>query len=217
MEFLLVIPIGFYLLFLIPAFMFTWEGSVFDGIGCYGWICMFVGFPGALLALIIKCIIGLVKIPGEMKRAQERRIREQKKRNQQRIREEQEAIRLKEYNKSLSEKREKIYPNSPVTREIVEIITKKKELPYSIEINNAGLTFRFENMVQSYVFRAHGLPDMDQNEEMIFAEVLNKKLNNQYLVNEMEKYHSFTHSDGTLGGYKMHIGTKMELKVTRTF
>ena len=62
MEFLLIIPIGLYMLVFIPAFMFTWEGSVFEGIGCYGWFCMLVGFPGALLALLIKGIIKLFKL-----------------------------------------------------------------------------------------------------------------------------------------------------------
>lgn len=217
MEFLLIIPIVLYMLVFIPAFMFTWEGSVFGGIGCYGWFCMLVGFPGALLALLIKGIIKLFKIPGELKAEEERQRRAQQQVVEQRRREEQEAKNKRIYQDSLIEKRDKIYPNSPVTREIVEIITQGKELPHSIELNNAGLTFYFENSTKSYVYRTHGLPDMDQNEEKIFADVLNQKLSNRYSITEMTKYHSFKHSDGTLDGYTMHIGTKMLLKTTRTF
>lgn len=217
MEFLLIIPIGLYMLVFIPAFMFTWEGSVFEGIGCYGWFCMLVGFPGALLALLIKGIIKLFKLPGELKAEEERQKRAQQQAVEQRRREEQEAKNKRIYQDSLIEKRDKIYPNSPVTREIVEIITQGKELPHSIELNNAGLTFYFENFTKSYVYRTHGLPDMDQNEEKIFADVLNQKLSNRYSVTEMTKYHSFKHSDGTLDGYTMHVGTKMLLKTTRTF
>lgn len=217
MEFLLIIPIGLYMLVFIPAFMFTWEGSVFEGIGCYGWFCMLVGFPGALLALLIKGIIKLFKLPGELKAEEERQRRAQQQAVEQRRREEQEAKNKRIYQDSLIEKRDKIYPNSPVTREIVEIITQGKELPHSIELNNTGLTFYFENSTKSYVYRTHGLPDMDQNEERIFADVLNQKLSNRYSITEMTKYHSFKHSDGTLDGYTMHIGTKMLLKTTRTF
>lgn len=205
------------MLVFIPAFMFTWEGSVFEGIGCYGWFCMLVGFPGALLALLIKGIIKLFKLPGELKAEEERQKRAQQQAVEQRRREEQEAKNKRIYQDSLIEKRDKIYPNSPVTREIVEIITQGKELPHSIELNNAGLTFYFENSTKSYVYRTHGLPDMDQNEEKIFADVLNQKLSNRYSVTEMTKYHSFKHSDGTLDGYTMHMGTKMLLKTTRTF
>lgn len=205
------------MLVFIPAFMFTWEGSVFEGIGCYGWFCMLVGFPGALLALLIKGIIKLFKLPGELKAEEERQRRAQQQAVEQRRREEQEAKNKRIYQDSLIEKRDKIYPNSPVTREIVEIITQGKELPHSIELNNTGLTFYFENSTKSYVYRTHGLPDMDQNEERIFADVLNQKLSNRYSITEMTKYHSFKHSDGTLDGYTMHIGTKMLLKTTRTF
>ena len=63
MGLLIIILIGLYMLVFIPAFMFTWEGSVFDGIGCYGWFCMAAGFPGALLALLIKGIIALFQLP----------------------------------------------------------------------------------------------------------------------------------------------------------
>ena len=38
-----------------------------------------------------------------------------------------------------------------------------------------GLTFYFENSTKSYVYRSHGLPDMDQNEEKIFANVFPPK------------------------------------------
>ena len=53
---IIVVLFVVYLLFLIPACMFTWEGSTFDGIGCYGWVCMIVGFPGVIIALIAKAI-----------------------------------------------------------------------------------------------------------------------------------------------------------------
>ena len=217
MEFLLIIPIGLYMLVFIPAFMFTWEGSVFEGIGCYGWFCMLVGFPGAILALLIKGVIKLFKLPGELKAEEERQRRAQQQAIEQRKREEQEAHNKRKYQNALIEKRDKIYPNSPVTKEIVGIITQGNELPHSIELNSMGLTFYFENSTKSYVYRSHGLPDMDQNEEKIFANVLNQKLNNRYTITEMTKYHSFKHSDGTLDGYTMHIGTKMLLKTTRTF
>lgn len=217
MEFLLIIPIGLYMLVFIPAFMFTWEGSVFNGIGCYGWFCMLLGFPGALLALLIKGIIKLFKLPGEIKAEEEHQRCAQQQALEQRRREEKEANDKRLYQNSLIEKRDKIYPNSPVTKEIVEIMMRGGELPYSIELNNTGLTFYFENSTKSYVYRSHGLPDMDQNEEKIFAGVLNQKLSNRYSITELTKYHSFKHSDGTLDGYTVHIGTKMVLKTTRTF
>lgn len=205
------------MLFFIPAFMFTWEGSVFDGIGCSGWFCMLLGFPGALLALIIKGIIKLFKLPGEMKAEKEHQRRAQQQALEQRKYEEKEANDKRIYQNSLVEKKDKIYQNSPVTREIVQIITQNSELPYSIELNNTGLTFYFEDLTKSYVYRSHGLPDMDQNEEKIFADVLNQKLDSRYSITEMTKYHLFQYSDGTHDGYTMHIGTKMILKTTRTF
>ena len=217
MEFLLIIPIGIYMIFLIPAFMFTWEGSVFEGIGCYGWVCMFIGFPGAILALIIKGVIKLINLPEEKKAEEERRIRQRQQEEEERKYQEQAAAEQKVYQDSLVEKRNKIYPNSPITAEIVKIITQSRELPYSIELNKTGLTFYYENGTKSYVFRAHGLPNMDRNEEEIFANVLNQKLNNRYLISEITKYDSFPHGDGTFGGCTIHLGTRMELKVTRNF
>ena len=225
MEFLLIIPIGFYMLFVIPAFMFTWEGlsdlhydpGYFFHIGCFGWVCMIIGFPGAMIALFIKGIIKLFKLPGEMKEKQEREERERQNAIEQGKRAEQAKREEIAYQKSLAEKRDRIYPNSPVTKEIVEIITKGNELPYRIELDYNGLNFLFENKKQAYVFRSHGLPGMDRNEQTIFANVLNQKLNGRYSISENTKYNSFTHSDGTVDGYTTHVGTIMELKVTRTF
>lgn len=82
MEFLIIIPIALYMLVLIPAFMFTWEGSVFEGIGCCGWLCVILGFPGALLALVIKLVVKMVKYPIEKER-QERIAEEAQRRAQQ--------------------------------------------------------------------------------------------------------------------------------------
>lgn len=217
MEFLLIIPIGLYMLFFIPAFMFTWEGSVFEGIGCYGWVCMIIGFPGAVLALLIKGVFALFKLPGQIKAEKEQQIRiqqavlEEQKLRQQQINNE------KAYKEHLNKVKNVTYPNSKYTKEIVDIITAKGECPYSIEVKSNGLTIRFENFTQNYIFRAHQLPDMDENEEKIFAEVLNDKLNNKYCLSEMVEVHNFKHSDGTYGDYTTHSGTRMSLKVTKSF
>ena len=66
----------FYLLVLIVAFMFTWEGSVDRYLGCSGWLCVILGFPGALLAL-------LIKYPEEKKRKEREAAEEEKKHKQQ--------------------------------------------------------------------------------------------------------------------------------------
>ena len=62
----------FYLLVLIVAFMFTWEGSVDRYLGCSGWLCVILGFPGALLAL-------LIKYPEEKKRKEREAAEEEMK------------------------------------------------------------------------------------------------------------------------------------------
>ena len=134
MEFLIIIPIALYMLVFIPAFMFTWEGSVFDGIGCYGWLCMLIGFPGALLALFIKLAIKLFKLPAETRNRREQQIREQQLAQEERRLEEQARLKQQEYQISLEQKRNSIYPNSPITKEIVDMITANTLLPYSVEV-----------------------------------------------------------------------------------
>ena len=52
---ILIVSIA-YSVVLIPSFMFAWEGDLY-GIGLSGWFCLLVGFPGALLALLIKLLI----------------------------------------------------------------------------------------------------------------------------------------------------------------
>lgn len=214
MKFLLIIPVGTYILVLFSAFMLTWEGL--KGIDCFGWLCVFVGFPGVILALLIKGIIKLFKLPREIKAQEERQKRAQQQAIEQRKREEQEENIRMVYQSALVKKRNEIYPNSPVTKEIVGIIVHDNELPHSIELNSTGLTFYFENATKSYVYRTHGLPDMDENEEKIFADVLNQKLSNRYSVTEMTECYSFKDGDDTFV-YTTHTGTKMLLKTTRTF
>lgn len=213
MGILLIIPIGLYMLVFIPAFMFTWEGSVFNGIGAYGWFCMFVGFPGAVVALLLKGIVKLIKLPWELKAKKERQRRSLQLELEQRRREEEKARK----EKALIEKATKKYSNSPLTKEIVEIIPQGNELPYSIELKSTGMTFYFENSTRSYVFRSHELPDMDEIEEKVFAGVLNQKFGNRYSITEETKLESFQHSDGTIVGFTKHICTKMLRKSTRTF
>lgn len=217
MEFLIIIPIALYMLVFIPAFMFTWEGSVFDGIGCYGWLCMLIGFPGALLALFIKLAIKLFKLPAETRNRREQQIREQQLAQEERRLEEQERLKQQEYQISLEQKRNSIYPNSPITKEIVDMITANNLLPYSVEVKGTGVIACFEGFTKQYVFKSHSLPDMDRNEQQIFADVLVDKLNRQYTVRELTKYHSFMHSDGTPGGWTEHISFLLERKITRSF
>lgn len=57
MDFLIIVPLALYMLFVIPAFMFMWEDATLKGIGCSGLLCVIVGFPGTLLALILKPIV----------------------------------------------------------------------------------------------------------------------------------------------------------------
>ena len=205
------------LFFIVQAFRSVWNSFNGEKIGLFGWICIFIGMTGALLAVLIKGVMKLFKIPKDIISKRAYRIYAQEQEQEKQQREKQEEERQREYQKSLLEKRESIYPNSPYTKEIIEIITRNNELPYAIEINNQGLTFYFENDKKSYVFAAHELPDMDQSEEKIFADVLNQKLNNKYTIEEVTKYHSFTHSDGTLDGFSIHVATKMKRKVTKTF
>lgn len=224
MAVLIIILIGIYMFFLIPAFMFTWEGlsdfeepSYFLSIGCSGLLCMLIGFPGVIIALLIKGIIKLINLPKEREEHKKRLEYIQRQQEEQRRNKEQEALRKKEYQESLDKKRKYIYPNSPVTREIVTIVTRNHSFPYSIEITAKRLVFYFENNTQSYVFQAHKLPNMDENEERIFAEVLNQKLDNQYHISNMTDCRNIKYGDGTDGVYSVHIGTKMSLKVTRSF
>lgn len=204
--------------FLIASFMFTWQED--NGwIGCSGLICTIIGFPGAILALLIKILIELFKSQMERKRYKKvddqtifkwQQIEEQNRKNKE--------DKERAHQKVLRETREKMH-NSPITKEIVEFILRDEEFPFSIEVKNDRLTLNYENSTKSYIFRTHGLPNMDQDEADIFAEVLNQKLNNKYIVHKsfdkpIEKYFE----DGVFRtiGYE-HIGTTLELKITRTF
>lgn len=217
MEFLIIIPIILYMFVLVPAFMFTWEGSVFEGIGCYGWFCMFVGFPGALLALLIKGIIKLFKLPGEIREKEESERRKNQEFLERCKQEKEEEERQLKYERSLIDKKENVFPNSPATKDIINIITGSGVLPYLVELKNNGATIYFENSTKTYIYASHGFPNMDQNEEEIFANVLNNKLDNRYSISEEKEYHSFKYSDGTPGVNSTHISYKMNLIATREF
>ena len=71
----IIIGLIYIVLFCFPAFMFVWEGSESysisgyfspkaDGIGCYGWICIIVGFPGAIIGLIASGVRQKIKNKG---------------------------------------------------------------------------------------------------------------------------------------------------------
>lgn len=155
-----------------------------------------------------------IKVKKEQEES-EKRVAEAKIKHQK-----QEEERRKAYQAELDKKREIIYPNSPVTREIVNLITRGNEYPYSIEINHSGLTFHFENRTSSYVLRSHGLPDFDLDEERIFAEVLNAKLSYKYTIrdNKKDSFHQYGDAfDGFVDVISTHISTIMELKISRSF
>lgn len=215
MEILIVIFLILWVVFFcLPAFMLLWESAGFFEMGCYGWLCIIVGFPGALLALLIKTVFVL---PKEQKAQRERWLLEQERLNEQRNREELERNKQAQYQRDLEEKRNRIYPNSPITMEIVGIMSQNSRLPYAVDINYEGLTFYFENSTLRYIFRAHGLSNMDENEQQVFAEVLNQRLQRRYAIRKMTKLHSFNYSNGELGAITVYLGVKMELIPTNSF
>lgn len=201
-----------YLLFLIPAFMFTWEGDL-NGIGCSGWICMIIGFPGVVIALIIRGIKG--GIDYRNKKAYDKKFSEES-----RVREDQDKQHLEKNETAQQEQLKKlrdIYQNSPITEEIKERILRNGMLPYLIEITNKGLMMKYENDSDNYIFRSNGLADLNRDEYVVLAEVLNDKLSNKYTCNENTKVHYFTYADGERGSWTEYTGVIMELKITRKF
>ena len=133
---------------LIPAFMFTWEGSTFDGIGCYGWVCMIVGFPGVIIALIAKAI----------KNSYEKK---------------QDIIRNREYEKENEEKKRRIkiknlenkFNNGDLVREVFQrICLNKNEKPYKIEIKTDCIIIYYENSTDNFVYASHGFPNFEIND-----------------------------------------------------
>lgn len=175
----------------------------------------FLGLPGAILA--IACY-ALRSIFISVKNSREREQYEQEHNfEQNQVRKKQEREHQIAYQNSLVEKRKMIFSNSPVTQDVIEIITESSQFPYRIEIRKDVITFLYEEGTKLYIFRAHGYPNMNDYEEEIFAEVLNSKLGNQYVVGEETKIHPITHHDGTDDYCIQRICMKMELKVTKTF
>ncbi|MBQ0083485.1 MAG: hypothetical protein KBS52_01805 [Clostridiales bacterium] len=137
MEIIVGILIVLYLIFFcFPAFMITWEGSVFEGIGCYGWLTMIIGYPGWIFALILKLIFVYPKKWKAKRRSlQKEREKEIKKREQNRHREEQKQQCIKVANK-LAEDMFKTAKNQPynyiqiTTREIIACQKTEKTIFY---------------------------------------------------------------------------------------
>lgn len=206
-----------YLLFLIPAFMFTWEGSVFDGIGCYGWVCMIVGFPGALIALIAKTI-------KESYKKKQQKIRNIEYEKEKAIRDEQTRIQKdreeKEHRTKINELERK-FSNGDLVKEVFQRISRHiNEKPYKIEIKTDCITIYYENSTDNFVYASHGFPNFAFNDDgslFAFANVLNFKLGNKYANNYNSKYHPFNHSDGTPGGWSEYIGRTLTLQSNRSF
>lgn len=208
------------ILLCLPAAILTWFSFEEGVMGCGAIAVQVLGLPGTILIALVRLIMYLFKLPKEIKRRKEQEERE-KQVAEERIRhQKQEENRQKAYQAELDKKRKIIYPNSPVTREIVNLITNGNEYPYSIEINHSGLTFHFENRTSSYILRSHGLPNFDLNEERIFAEVLNAKLSYKYTIrdNSKDSFHQYGDAfDGFVDVISTHISTIMELKISRSF
>ena len=79
--------------------------------------------------------------------------------------------------------RERMY-NSSITKEIVEFILREENMPYAIKVDSFGLKLHYEDLTKSYIFRSHELPNLNKEEEVTFAYILNEKLNNKYIVSD---------------------------------
>ncbi len=89
-----------------------------------------------------------------------------------------------EYKLKLENKKQ-FFLDSSITKEIVEFAIKKGKYPYRIEIYNSGIhMFYFDKdfPIEIYNFLENGLPNFDNDESNIFAEILNQKLDNNYHV-----------------------------------
>lgn len=153
---------------LIPAFMFTWEGSTFDGIGCYGWVCMIVGFPGVIIALIAKAIKNSYEKKQDIIRnreyEKEKAIRDEESRIQmekEKIQKEKEEKKRRIKIKNLENK----FNNGDLVREVFQrICLNKNEKPYKIEIKTDCIIIYYENSTDNFVYASHGFPNFEIND-----------------------------------------------------
>lgn len=106
------------------------------------------------------------------------------------------------------------YSYSPETQRIIEIIKQGNKLPYKILFKSDRITIFYENGMDEFVFRAHQLSDMNEENSEIFAKVINQKLGSVYDFSEESRFHV---TDNSFGGWTEHIGFKLELKITRSF
>lgn len=171
-----------------------------------------------MLITLIEFIIfvAIIFIIYSVENKKEEKLKEQEA--QQRIiaerkRKEQEEAKQKAYRDSLVKK----YSNSSVTKEILEMVKSDDSLPFTIEIQSDRITFSYENRTNAYVFKARGLPNLIQEDEKVFADVLNQKLDNKYSVRENTKLYTGEYSDGEKYYNSIYISTILELKTTRTF
>lgn len=206
--------------FCLPAFIITlMEDSIFDFMEMA--FFTLIGFPGTALAIIVRLIIGLCKGTYKILEDQRREAEIQEYAQKRAIQEEQQRrtseAERKRYEAELQNKRYNIFPNSRVIKELLELIRQVNCYPYEIEIKSNGVWYSFEGFAKEYIFRAHNSPDLNSDEEKIFASVLNEKLGNRYTIKEESKIHSFTHYDGEPGFTTVHISTKLLLKVTGSF
>lgn len=206
---LVIVSFIIYLVFLIPAFMFTWEEE-YSGIGCYGCFCLIIGFPGAILALIIKAIKKKANIAREKNYAEERRKKHEKERYERELKE-------REYKAKISKLRE-LFHNSEITKEIKQRILKNEKYPYLIDVSVERVIMKYENFTDNYVLNANGFPNLNHIDECIaLAEVLNENLYDRYTYRKNEKVHEITYSDGEHGCWVENISVVMNLKPTRSF
>lgn len=180
-----------YLMFLIPAFMFVWEwelGGYNGGLGCTGFVCMVVGFPGALFAVICRLIKWWYENRLEKKRREENEIEEAIQReNRMRIEEEQRR-KLQEY----TAQRVDHYMNSAKVDEIVRALAQRGPL-YRVVISRSEITVHHEGGQFLYKLLDHGVasftvpdgPFKARTSDMyMFALAVNRKLGGAFTVAE---------------------------------
>ena len=172
MVFVIIILLLYVFFLCVPAFFLVYEHSqsidAFDG--CWMTIIGILGFPGAIVAYLMKA---------------DKDAKDQAMRNENIRRNE---IAAKQYNQELTNQRKiriEYYMKSPLLPEIINFVTQYST-PYSIHICSDRINVERLNGYDTYYFSKHGINNIpgDHVEPYSLAQAINIRLGNQFTLRE---------------------------------
>lgn len=160
---IIVVLCVIYLIVLIAAFMLTWDDSNSIGIGCSGWFCVIIGFPGAILALICKGIAKSAEKSKSKKWAVQAQINQEKNEEEEQARKQEQEILENEQRKKWYSRLKSSKIANDVINEIFAFYNKYNVYPNIIRVYTYKIVCYYNgSVVIDYIYEHHNIKNLPE-------------------------------------------------------